>query len=184
MRYDSDQFVEVDSAAINEALRRSGLDKAKLSTMLLNKHKAFISQSLGRGTFNIVELKRLCEFLGVEVDSVIKKSEPPLVVPEKSAEADDLGAKVETCIIGMGTLYEEQKKVTDLLSQMLVELKALNAKQNRLENALGQLVQNSIVTKENVGKVLDVQNHLKSQANIISGRTRDLVQVFQKGGKS
>lgn len=184
MRYSNDRYVEVDSAVINEAVRRSGLDKGKLSTMLLNKNQSYISQSLSRGSFNIVELKRLCEFLGIEVDSVIKKSEPPLVVPEKSAETSDLGAKVETCIIGMGTLYEEQKKVTDLLSQMLVELKALNAKQNRLENALGQLVQNSIITKENVGKVLDVQNHLKSQANIISGRTRDLVQVFQKGGKS
>lgn len=184
MRYTDGKFVDIDVEVLNKAIDKSGLDKVKLSSMLLGKNTAYISQSLIRGTFAIAELKKLCEFLGISVDSCIKKSEPPLVVPEPSKNADDTSAKLETVIVGVGTLYEEQKKLTDLISQMLVELKALNAKQNRLENALGQIVQTSLVVKENTNKISDKQGEIKSQMNIISGRTKDIVNVFQKGGNS
>jgi hypothetical protein len=89
---------------------------------------------------------------------------------------------METLIVGVGTLYEEQKKTNDLIAQLLIEVKATNAKQNRLENALGQIVQNTIVAKDTASMMLKKETEIKDQMNLISGRTRDIVQAFQKVG--
>ena len=180
MRYTEGRYVEIDPELIEVSIKKSGLDKTKLSSMLLGKNTSYISQSLSRGSFDVIELKRLCEFLGISVDSCIKKSESPLVVPEQVDKVAELGAKVETCITGIGTMYEEQKKITDLLSQMLVELRALNAKQNRLENALGQLVQNALIDKETQGKIYDNAKEMRSQVDLANGRLRDIIESLKK----
>ena len=182
MRFASDKYVEIDQDKLNVAISKCNIAKDKLSTMVLNKNNSYIAQSIIRGTFDIEALKKLCSFLNVEYESVIKKSETPLVVPE--VKSDDVSAKMETLIVGLNTLYEEQKsihednqKLAEIMTQMLQELKVLNAKQNRLENALGQIVSNVLIVKDNSNKVLDRETEIKSQINLVSGRVKDIIEI-------
>ena len=76
-------------------------------------------------------------------------------------------------------MYENQKKMVELMEQMLVEIKALSVKQNRLENALGQIVQNSLIIKDTTDKLHDDNSNIRSTLNLISGRAKDISLMMQ-----
>lgn len=180
----SDKCVNINASKIRGKIDSCGITMGNLSTMVLNCEGSYVSKSLNVGRFNIDKLTKLCEFLNLNVDDVIvqtveeKKPEKPVEVKSDAS----ISPQLETMIVGLNTIYETQRKMCELLEQVLTEIKCTNAKQNRLENALGQIVQNTIILKENTSKIVDTQNHLSSQANIVSGRTRDIVQAFQKVG--
>ena len=174
-----------DGAKVRNALEKMNVSLDKISILVLGRDSSYISKTTNRGRIQIEELKKLCEFCSINYDDVIVAPPEPTVttqVVENKSESLSI-APLETIIVGLNTMYETQHKMCEVLDQILVELRANNVKQNRLENALGQIVQSSLILKENTNKIVDTQNHLKSQANIVSGRTRDIVQVLNKFGK-
>jgi len=179
------EFVVPNGEKIWEGIKKSGITQDKLSVMVLGKNAAFISQSISRGTFDAEQLQKLCSFLGIDYEECILKEVPK---KEESVKKDeklaDATPHLETLIVGMNTMYEMQKEYNTTLKDLLVEIKALNAKQNRIENALGQLVQNSIITKENTNKICDSANSIRSQLNLANGRLKDLVDEVKRNEKT
>lgn len=174
-----------DGAKVRSALEKMNVSLDKISILVLGRDSSYISKTTNRGRIQVEDLKKLCEFCSINYEDVIvAPPEPTATTQVVENKSDSLTvAPLETIIVGLNTMYENQNKMCEVLDQLLVELKALNAKQNRLENALGQMVTNTLIVKENTNKIVDAQNHLKSQANIISGRTRDIVQALNKFGK-
>lgn len=179
MRYKEGQYVNINSQMLSDAIKKSGLDQTRLSTMLLGKNNAYISQSIVRGTFDKDELQKLCTFLGIEYKLVVVTAEmlkqKEIVNPKDNVP---IVPQLETLICGTNLMYENQGKMIELMEQMLIEIKALNAKQNRLENALGQIVQNSIMVKDNTAKLHDDNSSIKSTLNLINGRVKDITDVM------
>ena len=180
------KFVVPNGDKIWEGIKKSGIAQDKLSVMVLGKNNGFISQSILRGTFDAEQLQKLCSFLGLEYEECIikdvpKKREEPVVAEKKSTDATP---HLETLIVGMNTMYEMQKEYTEAIKELLVEIKALNQKQNRIENALGQIVQNTIILKENTSKIADSTNAVRSQMNLANGRLKDLVDGSKKYDKT
>lgn len=180
MRYKEGQYVSINAQMLSEAIKKSGVDQTKLSTMLLGKNNAYISQSITRGTFDKSELQKLCMFLNIDYDLVV-------VVPKMLKQETTVNPKedslaipqLETLICGTNFMYENQKKMLELMEQMLVEIKALSVKQNRLENALGQIVQNSLIIKDTTDKLHDDNSNIRSTLNLISGRAKDISLMMQ-----
>ena len=186
MRPKDNELTYFDGAKVRSALEKMNVSLEKVSTLVLGKEGSYISKTTNKGRIQIEDLKKLCEFCSIRYEDVIVAPPDPTVTTQVVENKSDslTVAPLETVIVGLNTMYENQNKMCAVLDQLLVELKALNVKQNRLENALGQAVTNMLIVKENTNKIVDAQNHLKSQSNIISGRARDLVQIFQKGGKA
>ena len=180
------KFVVPNADVIWSAIKKSGIPQDRLSVMVLGKNSAYISQALSRGTFERENLKKLCEFLGINYDdAVVKvstKKEDVVVASNNNTEVTI--PHLETLIVGMNTMYEMQKEYSATMKDLLVEIRALNTKQNRIENALGQLVQNSIITKENTNKICDSTNAIRSQLNLANGRLKDLVDGVKKNEKT
>ena len=174
------KYVNVNSEVIKTKIKACGITMDKLSTMVLGCDSSYVSKSLNAGRFHIDKLTKLCEFLNIDVDAIIIEVN---VNREVVGTSESLAApQLETMIVGLNTIYETQRKMCEFMEQMLTEIKCTNAKQNRLENALGQIVQNTLILKETTNKISDKNNEIKSQMNLISGRTKDIVNVFQKGG--
>lgn len=181
-RLKDDEYVKIDGKKVRDAIAKTGLSLDRISTVVLNRDQSYISKATNRNAIGIAELKKLCEFLALDYDSLVIQKEEP-VTANQTKETNLSQASLETIIVGTNLMYENQKKMIEVMEQMLIEIKALNAKQNRLENALGQIVQNTVVLKENTTKSIEKANDLKSTVNIISGRVKDLTQTFQKVGK-
>ena len=183
MRYKEGQYVNINSQMLSEAIKKSGVDQTKLSTMLLGRNNSYISQSIVRGTFDKVELQKLCTFLNIEYDLVVHV--PEMLKHEETVNPKEnvpIVPQLETLICGTNLMYENQQKMLELMEQMLIEIKALSAKQNRLENALGQIVQNSIMIKDNANKSREESSAIKSALNLINGRVKD-ISYFLQGKK-
>lgn len=184
-QYASERFVKPNGDKILEGIKKSGITQDKLSTMVLGKNPAYISQSIARGSFDIEQLQKLCQFLGLSYDECIIKDVPKKEESvAKEGKSADAIPQLETLIVGMNTMYEMQKEYTEVIKSLLVEIKALNQKQNRLENALGQIVQNSIIIKETENKIADSTNAVRSQINLANGRLKDLVDWSKKYDKT
>ena len=178
------KFVVPNADVIWSAIKKSGIPQDRLSVMVLGKNSAYISQALSRGSFERENLKKLCEFLGINYDDAVVKVAPKEDVAVASNNTEVTIPHLETLIVGMNTMYEMQKEYSATMKDLLVEIRALNTKQNRIENALGQLVQNSIITKENTNKICDSTNAVRSQLNLANGRLKDLVDGVKKNEKT
>ena len=175
-------FVQFNGEAVKLAIKKMGLTMDKLSTMVLGLDQSYVSKACIQGRIREEHLKKLCDFMSLDYDSVIIKPEPPKPEPKAEPQVTPTSVSLETLVVGLNTVYEQHKETNGMLKELLVEIKALNVKQNRLENALGQIVSNSIAMKEHIVEMKEQNNYLKSQANITNGRLKDLVNVFPKKG--
>ena len=174
------KFVQFKGEELRSAIDKMGLTMNKVSTMILGLDQSYVSKACKQGSMNDIYLRKLCEFFSLDYDSIIIKPEPPKLGLEPVMPQNPTTAPLETLIVGLNTVYEQHKETNEILKELLVEIKALNVKQNRLENALGQIVSNSIAMKEHIVEMKEQHNYLKSQANITNGRLKDLVNVFPK----
>lgn len=190
------KFVVPNGEKIWEGIKRAGITQDKLSTMVLGKNASYISQSISRGSFDAENLRKLCEFLSISYDecvvSEIKRAEK---VELSTGENADIVPYIQTLVAGLNTMYESQKEYAETMKQYVErvgvlikglsdEVKTINAKQNRLENALGQIVQNSLITKENTAKVSDSVSAVRSQLNIANNKLKELVDLEKKNEKT
>ena len=93
----------------------------------------------------------------------------------------------EQIIAGMNAIFQLQKQLVELqkqqtetLNKVLSSLQANTAKQKNLENALGQLVTQTLTMKEHLVEVKSQNEYVKGQLNITNGKLRDIHGLFQK----
>jgi len=190
MRASDRKFVIPNGEKIIESIKKSGISQDKLSTMVLGKNSAYISQSISRGSFDAENLKRLCEFLGVEYETCIVSDVPKKAetVELSTGENADVVPYIQTMVAGLNTMYNMQKEYIEsmksAIKELTEEIKSLNAKQNRLENALGQIVQSSLITKENTGKAVDTMSAVRSQMNMANSKLKELVDGSKRYDKT
>ena len=174
--------VYFDTTAITEALKKTGLTKGKISTMLLGRDQSYLSNATINGKINADDLKKLCDFLSLDYDKTVVVIEESKDAPKKESaivDAKNNSQQLDLLIVGINKMYETQKAQNELIGNLLVELKATNTKINRLENALGQIVSNAIEVKQNTQNELTAVKEIKSSCATISGRLRDMNSKFK-----
>ena len=182
-RLSADNYVRVDSEKIDNAINKTGMSKGKISAFVLKRDGSSISKALSRGSFDKNDLKVLCEFLDIDYNSVIVNSTEVPTVKTNNVKDTSLVPQLETLICGSNLMYENQKKMIEIMENMLVEIKALGTRQNRLENAMAQIVQNGAILKDNANKINDGISNARSTLNLISGRLKDISNDVQRKGK-
>ena len=180
MNVKNKNYLTINTEKLFKAVKDSSISASKIATMVLNRDDSYLTTVKTRGTMIEEDLNKLCMFLSLRVEDVVvnepeKKEEPKTVAPQSNHSV----AQLETLIVGLNTMYEAQKLQNECLNNILEQMKVTNTKINRLENALGQIVTNSIQIKENTGDSRDLLRDIKSTGAIISGRLRDLIGKFK-----
>lgn len=174
-------MVEFNVKMCKEAMDKINIAQGVVSKMVLGRDPSFISNSCARGTMNKDDLKKLCEFLSIEYNTIIKP-EPKKEEPKSEHLATSIahGQAVDTLIIGLNSLYELEKQNNKLMQDILKELQVNNTKTNRLENALGQIVSNTLVIRDTMNNsIVNYLRDTKSGVAVISGRTKELLGKFK-----
>ena len=83
--------------------------------------------------------------------------------------------QLDTLILGLNQLYEMQKLQNEGVNNLLEQIKITNTKINRLENALGQIVNHSIAIKDPLTNQHNSIRDIKSSTATINGRVRDIL---------
>lgn len=173
-------YVPIKVDVLWSAIKGSGITAGNLATMVLNRDKSYLTTVKTRGTMVKEDLEKLCTFLSVNIDDVLIKEEKPVVKePVKPASNQSANAQLDMLIVGLNKMYEAQRLQNETLNNLLIEVKAGNAKTNRLENALGQIIPNLIQIKTTVDNSRDLIRDIKSTGATISGRLRDLIGKFK-----
>ena len=177
----TEKVTRFDVETVEKALRKIGIPKNKISTMVLGRDASYLSNALCNEKCNKEDLKKLCEFLSLNYDSVIIV-EAPEVVEEKKPEPTKTPKDVvnlDALIIGINQLYQIEKSNNVLLKDMLEQIKISNTKVGRLENVIGQIHTNIIVAKKDVDEIKSLVRETKSSTAIISGRVKDMLAKFK-----
>lgn len=156
---------------MKKALEKTQVPGTTISKMVLGSNESYISSCLGTGKFNIQNLELLCSFLGIPASDV--------VLSDKYSNENIYDDKTDLLVVGLNRIYETIQKQSEVFDQLLIEIKALNVKQNRLENALGQIVINTLTDKELNAKIKDDQVDIISKLNVISGRLKDISKLLE-----
>lgn len=170
----SENVVKFNSEIMQKAVKDSGVTMSKLSKLVINRDQTYVSKALTDGKCNKDDLKKLCEFLDVKYDDVIMLDEATTTKPVIGNNAN-----LDLLIAGLNRLCEIEKANGEKLDNILTEIKSTNAKTNRLENALGQVVGNVIEIKNTENANNGLLKDLKSTGAVISGRLRDMVGKFK-----
>lgn len=173
----TEKVTRFDAKKVDDALRAMKLGKNKLSTLVLGRDASYMSGAITSGKCNKDDLKKVCEFLSLDYDSIIitdneiPKTENPKT-PKEVVNFDAL-------IIGVNQLYQIEKQNGEIMQNILQELKVSNTKTNRLENLIGQIHTNTISIKDNTKEIENVSRETKSGVMTIAGRVRDMLAKFK-----
>ena len=101
-----DYMVKVDADKLNSAIMKSGITKGKLSRMILNRDQSYLSNVSTKAvpTMNEADLKKLCEFLDLNMNDLIIE-ETPKVVKTMATPKDVVN--LDALILGINQLYQE-----------------------------------------------------------------------------
>ena len=175
----SDQYVSFDGAKLEQICKKKSLSMTRLSIVLCDRSSNFLSTAIRRGTIDKEALQALCDGLGVNIDELLtkpEKKEEPAPIEEPVKTNDD------TIVVAIQVLYDEQKKTNDILQQLLVEIKGINAKSGRIEgrmstveNAVGQLHTNVLKSNETLDYIYKEAKEVKSSVATINGRMKDVL---------
>lgn len=174
----SDQYVSFDRAKLEQICKKKSLSITRLSIVLCDRSSNFLSTAIRRGTIDKEALQTLCDGLGIDInDLLINQEKPEKTEPVETTEKTD-----DTVVLAIQVLYDEQKKTNDILQQLLVEIKGVNAKSGRIEgrmstveNAVGQLHTNVLKSNETLDYIYKEAKEVKSSAATISGRMKDIL---------
>lgn len=173
----SDQYVPFDGEKLGQICKKKSLSMTTLSIVLCNRSSNFLSTAILRGTIDKEALQVLCDGLGIDINDLLAKPEKPEQPVEAQTEKTD-----ETVVLAIQVLYDEQKKTNDILQQLLVEIKGVNAKSGRIEgrmstveNAVGQLHTNVLKSNETFDYIYKEAKEVKSSVATINGRMKDIL---------
>lgn len=175
----SDQYISFDGAKLENICKKKGLSMTRLSIVLCDRSSNFLSTAIRRGTIDKEALQALCDGLNIDIDEVLTKPEKKEPVEVKEEKAND-----DTIVVAIQVLYDEQKKTNDILQQLLVEIKGVNAKSGRIEgrmstveNAVGQLHTNVLKSNETLDYIYKEAKEVKSSVATVSGRVKDILNA-------
>lgn len=175
-----------DTTVVENAIKNCGITKQKLSTMVLGKDASYLSNAVNTGKINTELLKKLCEFLSLEFDKTVVVMEDKQT-PQKEQKQPEVTVQnipqLDTLILGLNQLYEIQKLQNEGINNLLEQIKITNTKINRLENALGQIVNHSIAIKDTLTNQYNNIRDIKSSTATINGRVRDILNQELKEKK-
>lgn len=146
----------------------------KISEFIMGCDKTYWNYMKSTGRCNKKCLEKLCSYYNLKVDEYTAVEKPVEAKPTST------GLNVDTLIVGVNQLYQIEKANNELMTQILEQLKISNTKVNRLENAIGQILANSIQIKESNDDILKENKEVKSSVAIINGRVRDILQIQNK----
>lgn len=188
--------VKINSEKLRKALEDFGIPITRLSSMVLNRCNSYISGCLKDQSMAKEDFESLCKFINVKAADYVLTEPSPITkavekkvekVSERTVEAIDYNNKIDTLIVGLNVLYEEQSNTNQLLTQLLQEIKVSNAKFDRMEkrvgsidNASGQILSKVIGLKEHGEEVDDALVKIKSALNTISGRAGDISKSLDR----
>lgn len=174
----SDKVTYFNAEALEKAIKKIGIGKNKLSTMVMGRDASYLSNAITNGRANKEDLKKLCDFLSLDYDSVvIDKPQPETVDKPKSTPKDIVN--LDALILGVNQLYQIEKTNSETMKEILEQLRVTNTKINRLENALGQTVSNVIEIKNTTNNNNTAIKEIKSSCNTMQGRLRDMINKFK-----
>ena len=173
----SDKVTRFNAEVVSEAINKCGIPKNKLSSMVLGRDQSYISNALAQQKCNKEDLKKLCEFISIDYESVVIEDTPQ--PKEESKPTVGNNTNVDMLIVGLNKLCEIEAENGEKLDAILEQIKVTNTKTNRLENALGTAVSNIIEIKNTTNDNNSILKDLKSQGAVISGRLRDMVAKFK-----
>lgn len=170
-----------DTTAIKKVITDCGIPYNKISTMVLNKDASYLSNAISAGKMNTDCLKSLCAFLSLEYDDIVVVIEPEKPKKQEVTEVPTTNIpQLDVLIVGLNQLYETQKLEAECLKNILEQTKITNTKINRLENALGQIVNHAIAIKDQQTNIHNNIRDIKSSTATISGRTKDIYNKVEK----
>lgn len=176
----SDQYVPFDGEKLGQICKKKNISMSRLSIVLCNRSSNFLSTAIRRGSIDKEVLPVLCDGLGVDINDLLVKPEKEEPVPiEEPVKTND-----DTIVVAIQVLYDEQKKTNDILQQLLVEIKGVNAKSGRIEgrmstieNAVGQLHTNVLKSNETLDYIYKEAKEVKSSVATVNGRVKDILNV-------
>lgn len=171
-------YVSFDGEKLKEICKKRGLSLTRMSIMVCDQSMSFLSMAIRRGTIEKDALQAVCNELGIDINELLIKPEKEEPVEAQTEKADD------TVVVAIQVLYDEQKKTNDILQQLLVEIKGINAKSGRLEgrmstveNAVGQLHTNVLKSNETLDYIYKEAKEVKSSVATINGRMKDILNT-------
>ena len=173
----SDQYVPFDGEKLGQICKKKSLSLTRLSIVLCNRSSNFLSTAIRRGTIDKEALQMLCDGLDIDINELSAKPENEELVEAKAEKTND-----DTIVLAIQVLYDEQKKTNDILQQLLVEIKGVNAKSGRIEgrmstieNAVGQLHTNVLKSNETLDYIYKEAKEVKSSVATVNGRVKDIL---------
>lgn len=177
---------------LKEAIEASGIPATKLSSMVLNRGTAYISNTcdVKGGRMGREDLERLCKFLDISFDALVIKDEPKPVekvdAPVDKAKAEQL----DTLVVGLNVIFEEFQKLNALMDTLAREQKVTNTVLSRMEqrlgsidNSNGQILAKAIKSNDNEEEISEAVGKIKSGISIIQGRTKDILESVEDDRK-
>ncbi|MBO5609122.1 MAG: hypothetical protein J5929_01940 [Eubacterium sp.] len=178
----TDEQVKIDVEKLKTDLDKSGITANKLSTVVLNKSKSYLSLCFGKEYMYKDDLITLCDFLNMNpedyiIQEIIKEPVEKTKLNESDASMEALNGIVKE----LDLILDEFRKNNEVLTGTLKALQDINEKvgkieqkQHSLENALGQIVSKNIQISEDINDSKEHLRSIKSSTAIISGRTKDI----------
>lgn len=161
--------VKFDSDKVRKMIKEKDISQQTIAELVLNVTSSAFYNYLTRGEMEKEKLIKLCKLIGTSIDNVMIDAPKP-----EKIETTENGKTLETILLGLNQVFQMQKEYNETMKNLLIEIKALNTKQNRLENALGQIVVNTLGSRDNSEKMLGKMTDTNSTLNIISGRVKDM----------
>ena len=172
-------YVSFDGEKLKEICKKKGISITRMSIIVCNRSVSFLSSATRRGTIEKDALQAVCDELNIDINELLIKPEKPEPVEAITEKTND-----DTVVVAIQVLYDEQKKTNDILQQLLVEIKGINAKSGRIEgrmstveNAVGQLHTNVLKSNETLDYIYKEAKEVKSSVATINGRMKDILNT-------
>ena len=165
---------------VKKAIDASNIPMFKISTMILDMEQTYVSKALRDGKINKDKLKTLCDFFGLEYDKIATTPTPKADTVQKTVNTPSQVINLDALILGVNQLYQLEKTNSELMTQLLEQVRATNVKLGRFENLIGQMHAGTLAIKENTKEIENVMRENKSSVAGIAGRVRALSQRFER----
>ena len=171
-------YVSFDGEKLKDICKKRKISIGRMSILVCDRSVSFLSAAIRRGTIEKDALQAVCFELAIDINELLIEPEKPEPVEAQAEKTDD------TVVVAIQVLYDEQKKTNDILQQLLVEIKGINAKSGRIEgristveNAVGQLHTNVLKSNETLDYIYKEAKEVKSSVATINGRMKDVLNT-------
>lgn len=140
----NEKRVKFDGKRIADELKKRKIKQITASQFVMIKKQSYLTECISRGYISEESLKKLCGFLGIDVNSVIiKESEPEPKKEPKQFNFEDL-------IVGLNSLYNLENKILAEIKAQNEILRGLSAKKSQDSEMLKNINSNLNANTEKV----------------------------------